>query len=127
MWFSIVWFLSWVSGWRTLARHYAGELPAQFQPRKLRTVTLGRGRFPRAHYRSVLWAEFSDSQLILKPHILFRWAHPPLIIPRADVSARERSGLLRQFCEVSTLAEPGIGLHLPIRDFGWPEEISRGS
>ncbi|WP_300395787.1 hypothetical protein [Henriciella sp.] len=123
MWFGIVGFLAWAGGWRNLAKSYGGALPPDFEGRKLRTVTLGRGRFPRVHYRSVLWAEFETDRLLLKPHVLFRWVHPPLIIPRTDIQAAERKGLLRRFCEIKTRAHPGISFHLPVKHFGWPEDM----
>lgn len=125
MWFGIVGFLAWAGGWRCLARCYEGRPPDGFEGRKLRTVTLGRGRFPRVHYRGVLWACFDADQLILKPHVLFRWAHPPLVIPRGDIEARERKGILRRFCEMKTRAHPGISFHLPVKHFGWPEDMRR--
>lgn len=125
MWFGIVGFLAWASGWRRLARTYGGMLPEGFDGEMLNMATLGRGRFPRVHYRRALEAQFETGQLLLKPHVLFRWAHPPLVIPRTEIEARVRKGLLRKFCEVSTRAHPGIGLHLQIRQFGWPEDLAQ--
>lgn len=126
LWFAIVGFLAWVGGWRTLAKTYGASLPERFEGRRLRTVTLGHGRFPRVHYRGVLWSAFEPDRLLLKPHILFRWAQKPLVIPRSDIEAAERKGLLRRFCEMRTSAHPGISFHLPVKHFGWPEDMAAG-
>lgn len=123
LWFGIVGFLAWAGGWRALSKAYAAVLPETFEGRKLSTVTVGRGRFPRVHYRSVLWASFEEDRLLLKPHLLFRWAHPPLAIPRKSLSARERKGILRRFCEVRAAAVPGISIHMPTRHYGWTEDV----
>ncbi|WP_084398769.1 hypothetical protein [Henriciella aquimarina] len=98
-----------------------------FGGRKMRTVTLGRGRFPRVHYRNTLWMRFDEDRLLIRPHVLFRWAHPPLIIPRAEIEAHVRKGLLRRFAEMKTAADPAIGFHLPIRHYGWPEDLDGGT
>ena len=123
MWVGIVSFLSWASGWRTLARVYACEIPEDFDGKRLLLVTLGRGRFPRVHYRGMLWAEFGEDTLWLKPHVLFRWAHPPLAIPRHVAIVEERRGLLRRFISLRTKADEVISFHMHPRQFGWSEDI----
>jgi len=124
MWVGIMSFLAWASGWRTLARVYGAEVPEDFAGKWLIHVTLGRGRFPRVHYRGALLAEFRSDALVLKPQILFRWAHPPLVIPRKVISAREKKGLLRPYLEVRTAADETISFHMYVRQFGWPEDIA---
>ena len=123
LWVGIVAFLSWASGWRTLARVYQSEVPEGFDGKRLMLVTLGRGRFPRVHYRGMLWAQFTDDTLWLNPHFLFRWAHPPLAIPRSVVTATEEKGLLRRFIRLGTKADGKISFHLHPRQFGWPEDL----
>lgn len=123
LWVGIVSFLAWASGWRTLARVYAGEVPDDFSGKRLIHTTLGRGRFPRVHYRGAIWAEFRADALVLKPHVLFRWAHPPLVIPRKVITAHEKKGLLRRFIVIHTAADEKISFHMYVRQFGWPEDI----
>ena len=121
MWVGIVSFLSWASGWRTLARVYQAELPETFAGKRLMLVTLGRGRFPRVHYRGMLWAEFGEDTLWLKPHILFRWAHPALASPRGVITLDERKGFLRRYVELTTRADEKISFHLHPRQVNWIE------
>ena len=59
----------------------------------------------------------------LNPHFLFRWAHPPLAIPRSVVTATEEKGLLRRFIRLGTKADGKISFHLHPRQFGWPEDL----
>ncbi|MCZ4298825.1 hypothetical protein [Henriciella marina] len=125
VWVGIVSFLSWASGWRTLARVYQSELPETFSGKRLMLVTLGRGRFPRVHYRGMLWAEFGEDALWLKPHILFRWAHPVLAIPRSVITLEERKGLLRRFVELKSRADEEISFHLHPRQVSWIEQNVR--
>ena len=73
---------------------------------------------------TALLAEFRSDALVLKPQILFRWAHPPLVIPRKVISAREKKGLLRPYLEVRTAADETISFHMYVRQFGWPEDIA---
>ncbi|QYJ00654.1 hypothetical protein KUV46_15170 [Thalassovita mediterranea] len=119
MWVGIVSFLSWASGWRALARVYQAELPETFAGKRLMLVTLGRGRFPRVHYRGMLWAEFGEDTLWLKPHVLFRWAHPPLAIPRNVITLEERKGLLRRYVDLKTRADDKISFHLHPKQVSW--------
>lgn len=124
MWVGIVSFLAWASGWYRLGKTYGVDrIPEDFVGRRQQTVTLGHGRFPRVHYRGMLWIGFARDRLMIKPHILFRWAHPPLVIPRDQVRAVERRGLIRRFVAVSTTAHPAISLHLRVQQFDWAGDI----
>jgi hypothetical protein len=73
----------------------------------------------------MLWARFEKDMLLMKPHILFRWAHPPLSIPRHVVTAHEKKGLLRRFIAFHTTADERLSFHMYERQFGWPEDVER--
>ena len=126
LWLLIVGFLAYLGGWRRLAKFYRDDdIRAEDVNRSLHSVTLGRWGFPRVHYRNVLKAKFASDRLLIRTHILFRWAHPPLCIPKAHVRAQMRKGYLRRYAEISMQVHPGITFHMPAHEFRWPEVLEQ--
>jgi len=83
LWTLITFFVSRVSGWASLAKHYKTDLPAPEHTRSLQSAIIGGAR-----YNGVLSIGINTEGIYLKPFILFSFFHPPLFIPWSDTSVK---------------------------------------
>ena len=110
LWCLIVWLLSFVGGWRRLARHYlAGDRPVAGEPRSGFTGMVGV-----ASYRSVLTLHLNREGFFVEVMPLFRIGHPRLYIPWSGISAREPCWVRLWKAERLTIGQPAVAtLTLP--------------
>lgn len=100
---TISWFSAVLGGWRDLALVYAAKSRA-----KGVTYRLQSGTFGHVGYRWCLTISLSEAGLRLAVWPMFRFAHPPLLIPWSDIRhVAHFRGLIIQR-EVFALGEPEI-------------------
>jgi hypothetical protein len=102
--FAVVsWLSAAVSGWRALARIYAAKARASGVTYRMQTGKLGL-----VNYGGCLTISLSDAGLRLAVWPMFRFAHPPLMIPWSDIRhiAHFRGLIIQR--EVFALGEPEI-------------------
>lgn len=104
-WCCVVWMLSRMSGWHTLAkRHAAGSRPMEG------TCVGGvTGMVGGVSYRSTLTLHFNPDGFFLEVMPLFKPGHQRLFIPWSEVTARVPFRVLWWKAEKLTIGEPVIG------------------
>jgi hypothetical protein len=82
VWATLLPLIAWFSGWRRLAEEFRAD-PKSRGRIVLASATLRYG----AHYGGVILLDASSDGLVLSVRRPFRLAHPPLLIPWAQVAA----------------------------------------
>lgn len=110
-WLLVSVLLSAMGGWRALAQQYAaGE---RFSGKRFHFRSAQLGGF--VNYSACLTLGASAQGLYLAVLPLFRMGHPPLIIPWADVTAREARSWLFSAIELESNKVPGTTVRLSAR------------
>lgn len=129
MWLGIITLLGAVGGWSELARLYrepAGTVRAPAQRFSMGSVSLRRTGLPfPVNYNNCVVVEIGPAGLHLRTWLPFRFRHPPLLIPWAQMERVQAGRFL--FWRVLTISPRGVGTRL--RLFGGParavEEVWR--
>jgi hypothetical protein len=79
-WCVILGLLSFLGGWRALAKKYRSTEKKSGKLFRFASAGFGQGIFP-VSYRSCLFVRFNDSGIALSVFPLFRFCHPNLFIP----------------------------------------------
>ena len=111
-WCGIVWLLSHLSGWQTLARHHlAGERTVAGQRHDSVTGMVGT-----VSYRHVLTVHLQEEGFFIEPFVLFRIGHPRLFIPWREISSRSARSVLWWQAERLAIGSPTVGsITLPVK------------
>src|SRR5689334_20614770 len=88
LWLLISATISFVGGWYSLARVYRAPVP--FNGAKWRMQS-GQMRW-LANYNNILTLGVNQEGFYLAPMFLFRFMHPPLLIPWSEVKVRRSKG-----------------------------------
>src|SRR5260370_38204101 len=88
LWFLVAATISFVGGWLSLANAYRTRVP--FNGTKWRMQS-GQMRW-RGNYKNGLALGVSPQGLYLASMFLFRFMHPPLLVPRSGVKVRREEG-----------------------------------
>ena len=114
LWIGITLLMSFIGGWRNLARHYA----ATGKPvggREFRHLT---GMFGMASYKHVLTVVVTGEGLYIANRTVFRFGHPPLFIPfTAIVDARRQTLIFRDYVAFDVGSPPIASIRLPLKVF----------
>jgi len=111
--FVTAWFLlsaraSWIGGWSALSRTYRTQTP--FVGTKW---TLQRAQMRwRTNYNNALTLGVNPQGLYLAIVFLFRFRHPPLLIPWSDIKVRRSSGWLFDYVILTLGHETAIPLKI---------------
>jgi hypothetical protein len=93
MWLGITGLLAEVGGWGELARLYRepeGTVRAPAQRFSMATLDMRRGWFPLpVNYSNCMVVEVAPAGLHLRPWRVFRFRHPPLLIPWSHIEQVE--------------------------------------
>ena len=107
----IVYLISHISGWRSLATNYPAQ---EARPRNLiRTHSSVTGMVGMARYKNALRVGYNDQGLHLAVASVFAVAHPPLFIPWRNIQAVKEVGLIK-YLERLSLTD-GQTISLPIQ------------
>ena len=110
-WCLLIWCMSWLSGWRTLARHY--HLADRFPGRTHRFQHLSLGW---SNYGGCVTVGSNADGLYLAAMLPVRPGHRPLFIPWSEVrSAEFFKKWYGSWLELRTSAAPWVRLRLPER------------
>ena len=107
MWGFISAGVSWIGGWSALSRTYRTQIP--FVGEKW---TLQRAQMRwRTNYSNTLTLGVNSQGLYLAIMLLFRFRHPPLLIPWSDIKVRRSSGWVFEYA-ILTL---GHEIEIPLK------------
>lgn len=76
LWCMVVLLISYVSGWRTLAKHFRAEDKPSGRFLAMQSLSMNS-----AQYNGALTLGITETGLYLEPIVLFRLGHAPLLIP----------------------------------------------
>lgn len=110
-WVFLIWAISWLTGWRTLARHYHHAGPFHGTTHRFQHISLGW-----SDYGGCVTVGSNADGLYLAVMLPFRPGHRPLFIPWSDVrSAEYVQKWYGSWLELRPTAAPGVRLRLPKR------------
>lgn len=112
IYFATLWLLvgktiSYVGGWFALAKVY--RIQAPFSGAKWRMQS-GQMRW-RTHYNNVLTLGANQKGLYLSTMLLFRFMHPPLLVPWSEIRVRRSKGWFFEY----VIFTMGHELAIPLR------------
>lgn len=108
MWLLISFLLSTIGGWSTLADHYAAHPGVGGRRFYFRSAQLGAG----VGYSACLTLGTGPAGLYLAVLPLFRMAHPPLLIPWSDITARETKSWFSATVELRFAQVPTVSVRI---------------
>jgi len=89
MWCAVLWINSQIGGWSRLAKRYrSSEEPNG------KTFHSVQGQVGIVSYRAALECTANEKGLFIRPWAIFRFAHPLLFIPWAEMHGVKRTSLL---------------------------------
>jgi hypothetical protein len=107
LWFSIAAIISFVGGWFSLSKLYRTRVP--FQGTKW-TMQSGQMRF-RVNYNRALTFGVSPQGFYMASMFLFRFMHPPLLVPWGEIRVQRTQGLMFEYVTLTM----GHELAIPLR------------
>jgi hypothetical protein len=111
LWLLVGAVISLVGGWYSLARLYRSRVP--FNGTKW-TMQSGQMRY-RTNYNRVLTLGADQQGLFLSSMFLFRFLHPPLLIPWAEIKVRRSKGWFFEYVIFTLGSELAIPLRIRAR------------
>ncbi len=111
MWLLISFLISAIGGWSVLAVHYSSTFP--FSGTRFHFRSAQFGGF--VNYGSCLTLGAGSSGLYLATLLPFRFGHPPLLIPWADITVREARSWLSAAIDFEFAKAPGVSVRLSRR------------
>jgi hypothetical protein len=107
LWLLVGAILSFIGGWFSLAKVYRTRVP--FNGAKWRMQS-GQMRW-LANYNNVLTIGVSPQSLYLASMFLFRFMHPPLLVPWSEIKMRRKKGWVFEY----VILTMGHELAIPLR------------
>jgi hypothetical protein len=107
LWLLVAAVVSFIGGWFSLAKVYRTRVP--FNGPKWRMQS-GRMRW-LANYNNVLTMGASQQGLYLASMFLFRFMHPPLLVPWSEITVRRSTGWVFEYVTLTM----GHDLAIPLR------------
>lgn len=111
-WLSICFFLSRLSGWASLASHYARERPPTGKKYYMQSMGSGYSAFFLVNYSSCLTIHISEDSLFLKTWWMFKISHTPLEIPHKDITVVPAKFLFFKYSKLTLKRTPKVKVHL---------------
>ena len=108
LWFLVAATISFVGGWFSLAKLYRTRVP--FNGAKWRMQS-GQMRW-LANYNNVLTLGASPEGLYLASMFLFRFMHPPLLVPWSAIKVRRKKGWVFEYVIFTMGHELAISLRI---------------
>ena len=107
IWLLVMFLLSRLGGWHRLAYRY--RLSSTFSGKVWRFQS---GRFNWAAYNNCLSVGANGKGLYLAPLFLFRFGHPPLLIPWGDITVEKKKFLAWTYSDLLFPGVPGVRLRI---------------
>jgi hypothetical protein len=113
VYFVFLWFIagasvSFTGGWSTLAKTYRTEIPFTGQKWSMQSGQMNRWM----NYNNVLTIGISHEGLYLATMILFRFRHPPLLVPWSDIKVSRSPGWFFKYVTLTMGREADIPLRI---------------
>ena len=125
LWLLVAALIALVGGWGSLASAYGApegfelDRAARF---RFRSIQLRRGMLLPANYSSIITVGLTEAGLYLVPLMLFRFRHPPLLIPWREITdCQGGSFLWLHWVDMTPRIGPIIRLYGSIADDVWGE------
>lgn len=110
-WCFLIWAISWLTGWRVLARHYVVHGPFRGREHRFQRLQMGWG-----NYGGCVTIGTNSDGLYLAVMLPFRPGHPPLFVPWGEVASAEfESKWYGSWLELRFSAAPRVRVRLPER------------
>jgi len=107
LWFLVAATMSLIGGWFSLAKVYRTQVPFSGTKWKMQS---GQMRW-LANYNNVLTLGVSPQGLYLASMFLFRFMHPPLLVPWSEIKVRRKKGWVFE----TVIFTMGHELAIPLR------------
>jgi hypothetical protein len=107
LWLFITWIISHIGGWNRLSQSFRADTRPPGPTYHWRSL---HGSFP-ARYNNCINATLAPEGLHLAPMFMFRFAHPPLLIPWHYIEGPDVVGLVIKRTRLA-IRTPGISLNL---------------
>ena len=107
LWFLVAATISLIGGWFSLAKVYRTQVPFSGTKWKMQS---GQMRW-LANYNNVLTLGVSPQGLYLASMFLFRFMHPPLLVPWSEIKVRRKKGWVFE----TVIFTMGHELAIPLR------------
>ena len=128
-WLGMCWLIAAVGGWAILASLYRAPEDFELDPAarfRFRSIQLRRSALFPARYSNSITIGLTDAGLYLLPLILFRFGHPPLLIPWRDIrECKDGSFLWVHWVDMVLRERVVIRLYGGLADDAWGEWRSR--
>ena len=121
LWLAIIFLISRLSGWASLASHYGTSQDLPKTHLKCRRILLRRIRFFPAQYGNIVTVSVDDEALYLSLIKIFGFGHEPLRVPFADVKAEKNTGLFKRSAYLTFARENGITVIMSMNNLLWIE------
>ncbi len=121
MWLAMVFLISRLSGWASLAAHYGTPQHLPELRIKSRRILLRRVRFFPAQYGGIVTLSVDDDALYLSLMKLFSFGHEPLRVPFADIRASKDMGVFKRAAHMMFAKEPGLIVIMSMNNLQWIE------
>ena len=108
LWFLVAAVISVVGGWFALGKVYRTRVPFDGTTWRMQS---GRMR-GLANYNNVLTLGVSQQGLYLASMFLFRFMHPPLLVPWSEVKVRRRKGWVFEYVTLTMGRDLAIPLQI---------------
>lgn len=110
LWTFVLMSMSFIGGWRRLARHYRTVRP----PKGRRVIRGATGMVGLTSYNRVLTVTIADDGIFIAPLWMFRIGHPTLFIPWRDIrNARRTRSFYRDYVGFNVGDPKVAGMRLP--------------
>ena len=106
IWCGSIYLIAWLSGWRRLAQRFAAAGEIDGQRHAFSSLFLGDW----ARYRNSLLVIVGVDGVYIRPALLFRFAHPALLIPWAAIARLDPPGTGASFGLAGFSNRPVTGL-----------------
>jgi hypothetical protein len=108
LWFSVAALVSFVSGWFSLSRVYRARLTFPGATRRMQSAQM---RW-RVNYNHVLTFGVSPQGFYMASMFLFRFMHPPLLVPWSEIRVQRTQGWMFEYVTLTMGHELAIPLRL---------------
>jgi hypothetical protein len=106
-WLFVTFLLSRLGGWRRLALQY--RLPGTYSGKVWRFQS---GKFNWAGYNNCLSVGANETGLYISPLFIFRFCHPPLLIPWGDINVSRKKFLVWTYSDIRFSKVPRVRLRI---------------
>lgn len=111
-WVVVCLLLARFGGWNALAKRYRTSEAGTGQLFRFASLALGPGRMP-VTYRGCVAIEIGERGLLIRVLPLFRFGHPPLLIPWRAIAGCQPDKFFFQPCTRLDLSDPSTRLLVP--------------